>query len=191
MGINCTCPCCRHGRGELTEYEYGWYLRGCIETAAMIPQSVLDYCNDTSRSTKEEQDFEMDLWTDDSGNRIILKEIVEQCCKNKLEVPEAFEKPGEDVEFGYDDMTQTERGWYLKGCIETAAGIPDSIIKRCAEETASQAERNFAWMLRIALESDRSQLKELVGVLEKPDPAFLHPEEYTLPKDNFNVKTGC
>ena len=193
MGINCTCPCCRHGRGELTEYEYGWYLRGCIETAAMIPQSVIDYCKDTSRSTKEEQDFEMDLWTDDSGNRILLKEIAVQCRKNKLEVPEAFEKPDEPIKITvFNGMTQRERGWYLKGCIEMATFIPDVILDRCKLESSSSEERDFAGKLLGKLASVRFQLKNLVAeITEHPEPAFLHPEEYTLPKENFNVKTGC
>lgn len=193
MSNICTCPCCRHGRGELTEYEYGWYLRGCIDIAAMVPQSVIDYCKDTTRSTKEEQDFEMDLWTDDSGNRIILKEIAEQCRKNKLEVPEAFAMPDEPINIAaFDGMTPRERGWYLKGCIQTGAFIPDVILDRCKLETMSREERDFADKLPGKVASARSQLKNLVAeITEHPEPAFLHPEEYILPKEIFNAKTGC
>jgi hypothetical protein len=159
----------------------------------MVPQSVLDYCKDTTRSAKEEQDFEMDLWTDDSGNRIILKEIAEQCRKNKLEVPEAFEKPDEPIKITvFNGMTQRERGWYLKGCIQTGAFIPAVILDRCKLESSSSEERDFVGKLLGKLASVRFQLKNLVAeITEHPEPAFLHPEEYTLPKENFNAKTGC
>ena len=159
----------------------------------MVPQSVLDYCKDTTRSTKEEQDFEMDLWTDDSGNRIILKEIAEQCRKNKLEVPEAFAMPDEPINIAaFDGMTPRERGWYLKGCIQTGAFIPAVILDRCKLETSSPEERVFADKLLGKVASARSQLKNLVAeITEHPEPAFLHPEEYILPKEIFNAKTGC
>lgn len=71
----CNCPCCRHGAGELTDREYAWYLKGCIEMAASIPKEIIEKWKSESAS-KVESDFECDLWTEDSANRIYLKELI-------------------------------------------------------------------------------------------------------------------
>ena len=44
---NCTCPTCRHIKGEISDTEYAWYLKGCIETATRI----LKTCESTEQSS--------------------------------------------------------------------------------------------------------------------------------------------
>jgi hypothetical protein len=90
----CNCPCCRHSDGELTDREYAWYLKGCIEMAASIPKEIIEKWKSES-ATKVESDFECDLWTEDSGNRIILKELIEHMKKEGQPVDPAFLHPEE------------------------------------------------------------------------------------------------
>ena len=88
----CNCPCCRHGAGELTDREYAWYLKGCIETAAFIPNELVEKWK-SETATKTERDFEMDLWTEDSANRIYLKEIIARMEREGKQVDPAFLHP--------------------------------------------------------------------------------------------------
>jgi hypothetical protein len=88
----CNCPCCRHGAGELTDREYALYLKGCIETAAFIPKELVDKWK-SETATKTERDFEMDLWTEDSANRIYLKELIERMEQDGHPVDPAFRYP--------------------------------------------------------------------------------------------------
>lgn len=88
----CNCPCCRHGTGELTDREYAWYLKGCIEMAASIPKELIEKWK-SETATKTERDFEMDLWTEDSANRIFLKELIERMEKSGTGVDPAFLHP--------------------------------------------------------------------------------------------------
>lgn len=189
MGVNCTCPCCRHSRAELTDYEYAWYLRGKIEAANSIPKSVLEYCRNPLKATKAERDYEMDLWHDDSGNHIIIREIVAQIRKNNLEVPTSFEDLDGPVSGG-ERANDREVGWNLKGYIETAAEVPDCIIERCSSETATQEEREFAKNLAETLDRRRRLLAEMVNEMETPDPAFRCPEEYHIPKELYHAENS-
>lgn len=88
----CNCPCCRHGAGELTDREYAWYLKGCIEMAASIPKELIEKWK-SEAATKTERDFEMDLWTEDSANRIYLKELIAHMEERREHVDKAFLYP--------------------------------------------------------------------------------------------------
>lgn len=88
----CNCPCCRHGAGELTDREYAWYLKGCIEMAASIPKELIEKWK-SKTATKAERDFEMDLWTEDSANRIYLKELIAHMEERREHVDKAFLYP--------------------------------------------------------------------------------------------------
>ena len=45
--------------------------------AASIPKELIEKWK-SETATKTERDFEMDLWTEDSANRIFLKELIER-----------------------------------------------------------------------------------------------------------------
>jgi hypothetical protein len=113
MGINCTCPLCRHGRGELTDREYAWYLKGCIEILSSIPKSVLAFC-ERDDATAEETRFEDNAYDELHGGSIVLKEMIEKMKKAGIEVdpaflhPEQFTLPKNEVKDGSDDDCTTE-----------------------------------------------------------------------------------
>ena len=113
MSVNCNCPCCRHHRGELTDTEYAWYLKGCIEVASRIPKSLKEYCK-SDKATKQEHDFERTLWEDDGGSRIMLKELIETMKKAGIEVdpaflnPERYTLPNNEVKDGSEHDGTTE-----------------------------------------------------------------------------------
>ena len=92
MGINCTCPLCRHKRGELTDREYAWYLKGCIEVASRMPKSVSDFCR-RDGATVEERRFDDDMDDEVTNDHIILKEIVEDMRKAGMPIDPAFLSP--------------------------------------------------------------------------------------------------
>lgn len=92
MGLTCTCPLCRHGRGELTDREYSWYLKGCIEILSSIPKSVHAFC-ERDDATAEEARFEDIAYDDLSGSQIVLKNMIEKMKKAGIEVDPAFLHP--------------------------------------------------------------------------------------------------
>lgn len=113
MGTNCNCPCCRHHRGELSYREYAWYLKGCIEMAARIPQSIKDYCK-SDKATQQERNFELALWDDDAGARITLHELIKEMKAVGLEIdpaflcPEQYTLPNNEVKDGSEHDCATE-----------------------------------------------------------------------------------
>lgn len=113
MGINCTCPLCRHGRGELTDREYAWYLKGCIEILSSIPKSVLAFC-ERDDATAEESRFEDISYDELSGCNIVLKEMIEKMKKAGIEVdpaflcPEQYTLPKNEVKDGSEHDCTTE-----------------------------------------------------------------------------------
>ena len=48
---------------------------------APIPKELIEKWK-SKTATKAERDFEMDLWTEDSANRIFLKELIERMEKS-------------------------------------------------------------------------------------------------------------
>lgn len=62
--------------------------------AASIPKEIIEKWKSES-ATKVENDFECDLWTADSGNRIILKELIAHMKKEGKPVDPAFLHPEE------------------------------------------------------------------------------------------------
>lgn len=60
--------------------------------AASIPTELIEKWK-SETATKTERDFEMDLWTDDSANRIFLKELIERMEKSGTGVDPAFLQP--------------------------------------------------------------------------------------------------
>lgn len=113
MGINCTCPLCRHGRGELTDREYAWYLKGCIEILSSIPKSVFAFC-ERDDATAEESRFDDNSSDELYGCNIVLKEMIEKMKKDGIEVdpaflhPEQFTLPKNEVKDGYEHDCATE-----------------------------------------------------------------------------------
>lgn len=57
--------------------------------AASIPTELIEKWK-SETATKTERDFEMDLWTDDSANRICLKELIDRMEKSGTGVDPAF-----------------------------------------------------------------------------------------------------
>jgi hypothetical protein len=113
MSENCNCPCCRHHKGELTDKEYAWYLKGLIEMSSRIPKSIKEYCK-SDKATKQEHDFEMSLWDDSVGARITLKELIEKMSEAGIEVdpafltPERYTLPNNEVKDGSEQHCETE-----------------------------------------------------------------------------------
>lgn len=60
--------------------------------AASISTELIDKWK-SEGATKTERDFEMDLWAEDSANRIFLKELIERMEKSGAGVDPAFLHP--------------------------------------------------------------------------------------------------
>lgn len=60
--------------------------------AASIPKELIEKWK-SETATKTERDFEMDLWTEDSANRICLKELIAHMEKSDAGVDPAFLHP--------------------------------------------------------------------------------------------------
>lgn len=68
---NCTCPTCRHIKGEISNTEYAWYLKGCIETATRILKTYEEQDKEPPISWKTAARYELD-------NQVLsLKQMVE------------------------------------------------------------------------------------------------------------------
>lgn len=73
--------------------------------AASIPKELIEKWK-SETATKTERDFEMDLWAEDSANRICLKELFDRMEKSGTGVDPAFLCP--------DTHTYTEeRKWKI------------------------------------------------------------------------------
>ena len=113
MGANCNCPCCRHHRGELTDKEYAWYLKGLIEVASRVPKSLKEFCK-SDKATKQERAFEMSIWDNDGGARITLNELIKKMEADGIEVdpaflcPEQYTLPKNEVKDGSEHDCTTE-----------------------------------------------------------------------------------
>ena len=62
--------------------------------AASIPKELIEKWK-SETATKTERDFEMDLWTEDSANRIYLKELIAHMEERREHVDKAFLYPEE------------------------------------------------------------------------------------------------
>lgn len=62
--------------------------------AASIPKELIEKWK-SETATKTERDFEMDLWTEDSANRICLKELIAHMEERRVHVDKAFLYPEE------------------------------------------------------------------------------------------------
>lgn len=62
--------------------------------AASIPKELIEKWK-SKTATKAERDFEMDLWTEDSANRLALKELVAHIEQQREHVDMAFLYPEE------------------------------------------------------------------------------------------------
>lgn len=60
--------------------------------AASIPKEIINKWKSES-ATKVESDYEVDLWTEDSANRIYLRELIEHMKKEGKPVDPAFLHP--------------------------------------------------------------------------------------------------
>lgn len=60
--------------------------------AASIPKELIEKWK-SETATKTERDFEMDLWSEDSANRIFLKELIAHMEKSGAGVDPAFLQP--------------------------------------------------------------------------------------------------
>ena len=60
--------------------------------AASIPKELIEKWK-SETATKTERDFEMDLWSEDSTNRIFLKELIAHMEKSGAGVDPAFLQP--------------------------------------------------------------------------------------------------
>ncbi len=60
--------------------------------AASIPTELIEKWK-SETATKTERDFEMDLWTEDSANRICLKELIDRMEKSGTGADPAFLNP--------------------------------------------------------------------------------------------------
>lgn len=68
---NCTCPTCRHIKGDISNEEYAWYLKGCIETATRILKNYEMKDENPPISWKLAAQYELD-------NQVLsLQELVE------------------------------------------------------------------------------------------------------------------
>lgn len=59
---------------------------------ASIPKELIEKWK-SETATKTERDFEMDLWAEDSTNRIFLKELIERMEKSGTGTDPAFLHP--------------------------------------------------------------------------------------------------
>ena len=57
---NCTCPTCRHINGEISNEEYAWYLKGCIETATRLLKTSEEQDKNSPISWKTAARYELD-----------------------------------------------------------------------------------------------------------------------------------
>ena len=89
---DCTCPTCRHGRGEISDSEYAWYLKGCIETYATVPTKLLAKVD---HSDREEHMFYVDVDIESAYAREMLQETIATMEKNGVAVDRALRHPCE------------------------------------------------------------------------------------------------
>ena len=59
MSENCMCPLCRHRRGEITDREMAWYLKGKIEFRNTIPISLMAKIDS---EVDTENGFKLHVW---------------------------------------------------------------------------------------------------------------------------------
>ena len=80
----------------------------------------------------------------------------------------------------------------MKGCIEILSSIPKSVLAFCERDDATAEESRFEDNSYDELRGCNSVLKEMIEKMKNAgievDPAFLHPEQFTLPKNE--VKDG-
>lgn len=79
------------------------------------------------------------------------------------------------------EISEEAYAWFVKGCIYTA----EAILKNYYADKNGKSLTPFTWttLAEANLDDDYVMLEELVKKMENPDPALLHPADYTLPKE--------
>ena len=79
------------------------------------------------------------------------------------------------------EISKEAYAWFIKGCIYTA----ESILKHYNADENGKSSSPFKWttLAKTNLGGDYVMLEELLKKIENPDPALLHPADYTLPKE--------
>lgn len=85
----CRCPSCRHSRGEITDNEFAWYLKGQIELLHWISKSILAKIG---MSVTGERAFDMAI-DDARYNEAILRELIRHMEDTGASVDPAFREP--------------------------------------------------------------------------------------------------
>ena len=79
------------------------------------------------------------------------------------------------------EISKEAYAWFIKGCIYTA----EAILKHYNTDKNGKSLSPFKWttLTKTNLGGDYVMLEELLKKIENPDPALLHPADYTLPKE--------
>lgn len=79
------------------------------------------------------------------------------------------------------EISKEAYAWFIKGCIYTA----ESMLKHYDADKNGKSSSPFKWttLAKTNLGGDYVMLEELLKKIENPDPALLHPADYTLPKE--------
>jgi hypothetical protein len=78
------------------------------------------------------------------------------------------------------EISKEAYAWFIKGCIYTA----EAILKNYYADKHGENTSLLKWktIAKANLDDDYVMLEELLKKMENPDPALLHPADYTLPK---------
>lgn len=79
------------------------------------------------------------------------------------------------------EISKEAYAWFIKGCIYTT----EAILKHYNADKNGKSSLPFTWttLAKTNLGGDYVMLEELLKKIENPDPALLHPADYTLPKE--------
>lgn len=79
------------------------------------------------------------------------------------------------------EISKEAYAWFIKGSIYTA----EAILKHYNADKNGKSSSPFKWttLAKTNLGGDYVMLEDLLKKIENPDPALLHPADYTLPKE--------
>lgn len=79
------------------------------------------------------------------------------------------------------EISKEAYAWFIKGCIYTT----EAILKHYNADKNGKSLSPFKWttLAKTNLGGDYVMLEDLLKKIENPDPALLHPADYTLPKE--------
>ena len=79
------------------------------------------------------------------------------------------------------EISKEAYAWFIKGCIYTA----EANLKHYNADKNGKSSSPFKWTThaKTNLGGDYAMLEELLKKIENPDPALLHPADYTLPEE--------